>query len=140
MPGSGEKMYRVFCRWMMIALIAGWVFLGDWPANRNAVGAVPDAGYGAAPQSSASPGQFHTTMQHALAGQRAELETLSFRLSKLKQLSANYLLQGQAFESEMTGHQQLLLMSRIPLEELERTIRTNHITRRKLIRQKEDGP
>lgn len=84
-----------------------------------------------------SPEQFLGTMENALAGQRVELEELRSRLGQLDQLSTTLLVRVRGYESEMSAYQQLLLMSRIPLEEIERAVRNNRITHRKLNQQME---
>ena len=80
----------------------------------------------------ASPEQMAKSLDSALASQRAELADLKAQLRQLETLQDVVRTELKAFDSQDAAHGQLLLMSKLRIEDLENAIKDNRLASRTL--------
>jgi len=76
--------------------------------------------------------QIAKSLDSALASHRAELADLKAQLRQLETLQDEVQTEIKAYESQITAHGQLLLMSKLRIEDLENAIKDNRLTSRTL--------
>lgn len=121
-------------RFKLCVIIGGWIFIPALALALFTATANAQAETVAATDTPVSPDQFQASMQSALSGHRAELSELRVRLAGLEQLSATLGEQIRVYDSEMAARQQMLLMSQIAIEDIERAVRKNYTAQHQLRR------
>ena len=76
--------------------------------------------------------QMAKSLDSALASHRAELADLKAQMRQLETLQDEFQTEIKAYDSQNTAHGQLLLMSKLRIEDLENSIKDNRLTSRTL--------